>query len=153
MIFDTIAAISMLQTLNYYGLYKFLPYLIPRKTRDSLKSHELLVHDKVNRRLARNADEQRFDLMSSLLTAQKEGNLNRGELETMAKTFIEGGTETTATVLSAIIYFLLKNEVEYQKLTSEIRNSFLNEEDISIISTVRLKGCGCFHLFLLLSHG
>jgi cytochrome P450 len=139
MIFNTIAAISMLQTLNYYGLYQLLPCLISRKTRDSMKSHALLVHDKVKRRLARDANEERCDLMSSLLTAQGEGKLHREELDTMAKTFIEGGSETTATALSAIIYFLLKNEVEYQRLTSEIRDSFLNEEDISITSTGKLK--------------
>lgn len=42
------------------------------------------------------------------------------------------GTETTATLLSGLTYYLASHSTELQKLTDEIRSTFASEADISI---------------------
>lgn len=42
------------------------------------------------------------------------------------------GTETTATLLSGLTYYLLSNPSKLRKLVNEIRSTFASESDISI---------------------
>jgi cytochrome P450 len=49
------------------------------------------------------------------------------------------GSETTATLLSAVTYYLLKNPSVMQKLKDEIRTSFTTEDEITQISVNKLK--------------
>lgn len=49
------------------------------------------------------------------------------------------GSETTATLLSAVTFYLLKNPPTMQKLKTEIRTSFVNENEITQISVNKLK--------------
>jgi cytochrome P450 len=46
-----------------------------------------------------------------------------------------GGSETTASALSAAIYFLLKNPTKMDILIKEIRSTFEKETDITFVST------------------
>lgn len=48
------------------------------------------------------------------------------------------GSETTATLLSAVTYYLLKNPSPMSKLSAEIRGSFENEDAITQISVNKL---------------
>lgn len=48
------------------------------------------------------------------------------------------GSETTATVLSGLSYFLLHSPAKYQRLVEEIRSSFTDYNDINGITTDRL---------------
>lgn len=41
------------------------------------------------------------------------------------------GSETTATALSGLMYFILTNDVPYRKLVSEIRGAFKSHKDIT----------------------
>jgi cytochrome P450 len=49
------------------------------------------------------------------------------------------GSETTATLLSAVTFHLLKNPSAMQKLKTEIRTSFTTEDEITQISVNKLK--------------
>lgn len=60
-------------------------------------------------------------------------------MDTSALEILFGGNETTATLLSSVIYFILANPKVHAKLCSEIRNSFTDENDIDMASTLRLK--------------
>lgn len=51
---------------------------------------------------------------------------------------IIGGSETTATLLSGVTYFLLTNPEPMRKLTEEIRSSFKSESEIDFVSVNNL---------------
>jgi cytochrome P450 len=45
---------------------------------------------------------------------------------------IVAGSETTATLLTGVTYFLLRNPTAYKKITEEIRSTFSSEDQITI---------------------
>lgn len=49
------------------------------------------------------------------------------------------GSETTGTLLSTVTYFLCKYPEVLRTLTDEIRSSFNNEDEITIVSVNKLK--------------
>ena len=49
------------------------------------------------------------------------------------------GSETTATLLSAVTYYILTNQKVLTKLVDEVRTTFSKEEDINMISVNQLK--------------
>jgi cytochrome P450 len=61
------------------------------------------------------------------------------ELEDTCVQITLAGSETTATLLSGIVYYLLKNPSILQKLVEEIRTTFPTEESINMVSTRGLK--------------
>jgi len=65
--------------------------------------------------------------------------MNIYELRETALVLIVGGSETTATLLSAITYHLLKNPTVYQKLVTEIRQAFQSDDQITMTRASRLK--------------
>ena len=48
------------------------------------------------------------------------------------------GSETTATLLSAVTYYLLTNQQVMRKLVAEIRDTFKMEKDITMVSVNQL---------------
>lgn len=60
------------------------------------------------------------------------------ELQETCNALILGGSETTASVLSGTIFYLLKNPAKMARLTNEIRSTFKTESDITIVSTNQL---------------
>lgn len=56
-----------------------------------------------------------------------------------ASDFVIAGSETTATTLSCIVYYLTKNPSVYQKATQEIRDRFEKFEDINSTAALQLK--------------
>jgi cytochrome P450 len=49
------------------------------------------------------------------------------------------GSETTATLLSAVVFHLLTNRDVMEKLVKEIRSSFNTEDEITMVSVNKLK--------------
>lgn len=60
------------------------------------------------------------------------------ELVTNASILVVAGSETTATTLSGVTYFLLMNPDKLKKLIAEVRGAFQKESDITIVSASRL---------------
>lgn len=56
-----------------------------------------------------------------------------------ASDFVIAGSETTATTLSCIVYYLTKSPSVYQKVTQEIRNAFASYEEINSTAALKLK--------------
>ena len=90
--------------------------------------------DKVRARIA--LQPTRGDILSSMIQ-QKGGkhDLNDEEILANASLFILAGSETVATLLCAVIYLLARNPVPFEKLATEIRQTF---EDDSLITIQRL---------------
>jgi cytochrome P450 len=64
--------------------------------------------------------------------------LSLQELAVNAGILVIGGSETTATALSAATYFLGMNPEPLKKLCEEVRSAFNNEAEIDLFSVGRL---------------
>lgn len=51
-----------------------------------------------------------------------------------AMVLIVAGSDTSATLLSGLVYLLLKNPVCLQKITHEVRSAFESEDEINFAS-------------------
>ena len=56
------------------------------------------------------------------------------EIISNSRVLLTAGSETTATLLSGATYFLLQNPTILQRVQSEVRAVFKNEEDITLRS-------------------
>ncbi|KAJ4291290.1 hypothetical protein N0V88_006293 [Collariella sp. IMI 366227] len=117
-IFEVARAGTVFQTLAHYPLFiKALLALLPAKFLEEREKHMQMTLVKLKRRME--AGKDRADLIEG--TAQ-------------AAILIIGGSETTATLLSGVTYFLLTNPEAMKKLTAEIRRTFKSEDEIDFAS-------------------
>jgi aspirochlorine biosynthesis cytochrome P450 monooxygenase len=81
--------------------------------------------------------------LRSLSYAQKRLDQPDGfkleELQITSDTFTVAGSETTATLLTAATYYLLKDPSKFELLIKEVRTSFASELDITMTSVNSLK--------------
>ena len=68
-----------------------------------------------------------------------EKSMTHDEMVSNAVTFITAGSETTATLLSGTLLFLLKDVSRMEKLTKEIRDAFEAEDKITTSSSSKLE--------------
>ncbi|KAF5878907.1 putative cytochrome p450 monooxygenase protein [Botrytis fragariae] len=132
MIFNSLRAATYRASLGYYpGLSWMLAYFVPRCVVRKQMEHWHLAVEKINRRLERKTP--RPDIIS-LIKRDEEGKegLSIQELQATASVIIVAGSETTVSVLSVITNYLVNNPLELAFLTSEIREKFEKEEEISI---------------------
>ena len=64
--------------------------------------------------------------------------MTREEIESTSTILILGGSETSATLLSAATYYLLTHPHVMQKLVQEIRGEFKKEQEINMLSVSQL---------------
>lgn len=118
---------------HYPLLKKLLLASVPEKSRKERQSHLEFTREKLRHRMS--LGENRPDLFEDILKM----DLPMDQLEANAGVMIIGGSETTATLLSGLIYFLLTNQQCYKKLKAEIRSAFKSEQDINLQSTNELE--------------
>ncbi|PYH43708.1 cytochrome P450 [Aspergillus saccharolyticus JOP 1030-1] len=99
-----------------------------------------LAKDKLTRRVEKVPERQDFVhymLKGSRSAIGPEG-LCFEEMVTQSQTFIIAGSETTATLLSGMLYYLLITPRALSRVTDEIRSSFAHERDITVTRTAHL---------------
>ncbi|KAI1267667.1 cytochrome P450 [Xylariaceae sp. FL1019] len=114
-------------------------WLFPRaigKMLEDTASHEKYTMSLIDRRLG--SPSTRPDFLTRMLENRPE-DLTDVQIAAHASDFVIAGSETTATTLSCIIYYLTKNPSIYQKATQEIRDRFERYEDINSITALQLK--------------
>lgn len=118
---------------------KFLLRLItPTRIANGRNWHIELTKEKVKDRLAKSND--RMDFYGHILKQKDtERAMTFDEMVTNGSTLIVAGSETTATLLSAVTFYLLKNERVLSKLQQEIRASFESEKDITVTGCNQLE--------------
>lgn len=94
-------------------------------------------HDRVDRRLARKTN--RSDIWTLVLRQEGDKALSLGEMHSNSDLFMIAGTETTATLLSGLTYYLLTNPSTMEKLKQEIRHAFDSDKEICFQKLVQLK--------------
>lgn len=83
---------------------------------------------------------KRRDLISLMLGQDEDGERRVHEHELLANVSIllPTGSETTATAMGGVLYYLGRHPEIYEILAREIRTAFSSETDISIVSTAPL---------------
>ena len=100
------------------------------------KEHDEFTNVKTQARLDRKTD--RNDFMTYILRHNDERGMSKDEIMNSSGLLIIAGSETTATLLSGLTYYLLKHPAAYEKVKAEVRNAFEKAEDISLTSTGHL---------------
>lgn len=123
---------------RYPLLTPVLLQLIPKEIIKGRMQHAQFTKEKVEKRMA--AGSERGDFMSYVLRHNnKETGMTKEEIIPTFGILLLAGSETTATLLSAVTFYLLRYPEVMEKLTVEIRSSFGTEDKITQVSVNKLK--------------
>lgn len=133
-VFGGIKALLISSELRRYPL--IMPILMWLSRKEILNAREKglrFTRERVDHRISSSTD--RLDFLGYILRHDgKETEMNRGEIEATSSILVLGGSDTTATLLSGVVYYLLANPRVKQKLVAEIRDRFINEDEINMTS-------------------
>ncbi|KAF9891590.1 hypothetical protein FE257_003601 [Aspergillus nanangensis] len=108
-----------------------LTVLLPRRLVEAQKRQREHTRITVQRRLTSTMD--RRDFMDAMMRQRGEkGGLRDVELEANANILIIAGSETTATLLSGVTYWLLRTPAALQRVTQEVRSTMHGEDEITL---------------------
>ncbi|KAI2463323.1 putative cytochrome P450 [Annulohypoxylon bovei var. microspora] len=97
--------------------------------------HRLIVQEKVAQRMKGG---QRPDFLDGLIRNKEALKLDARRMATNASVLILAGSETTATLLSGVTYFLTSHPEMLKRLEHEVRSAFKSEEEITLMSVGKL---------------
>ncbi|CAZ85474.1 unnamed protein product [Tuber melanosporum] len=136
----SVYAISFINvTGRFPWLSKFVPSITPAEIVERRQRHINYGRDKVNRRVK--SDNKRKDFLTNVLENYRD-QISDAELYSNAQVFIVAGSETSATTLSGLTYYILRNPRTYQRLVSEITSSFTSYSEINSVTAGRLEYVG-----------
>lgn len=130
-VFDSVA-------LRFPPLQRLLSWYAPRSGVQTSEFAQSLAREKVDRRIE--TQTTRPDFLSYILKnneGKEHGGMTREEIHKNAATMIPAGSETTATLLTGAIWFLLKNPHCMEHTLEEVR-SFKKATEINLQSVVSL---------------
>ncbi|KAI2893052.1 hypothetical protein CBS76997_1771 [Aspergillus niger] len=131
LLFGSVKAASFIAAARYYPpLEALLMKCIPRSLHEKSQRHYRQIIDKIDRRLS--WELQRPDIMSHLIDENGQVALPRGELNSTFMILTTTGSETTATVLTGILTYLVNQPEVLGRLIGEIRGRFESSQDISL---------------------
>ncbi|TAQ85509.1 hypothetical protein B7494_g6162 [Chlorociboria aeruginascens] len=124
--------IDVLRRLGFYLGFKKLFELLPFEGVEAMRRHGQITREMAGRRLARPLDDKRVDFLSSMLSEGRKDVITQEEVAAQGQNLVSiAGSETTATTLSALTYFILKHPEVYTKFKQEIRDKFTDYDQIS----------------------
>ena len=94
--------------------------------------------DKIEKRIDQGTETDRPDFMSYVLRHNDEKGMSREEIQATFNVLMIAGSETTATLLAGCTYLLQKHPRVLQKLHAEIRDKFLDDKEITMLSVSHL---------------
>ncbi|KAL4877750.1 cytochrome P450 [Aspergillus karnatakaensis] len=127
---------TVLQFVSLYPVLKGLVLgMMPRAVKEAGVEHARMAREKVLRRMELG---ERPDLINTMIKKREEWNISIEQLTSNAELFITAGSESTATMLAGTTYFLTTHPEEYRKVVEEVRSSFKNEDEITLLSVSKL---------------
>ena len=134
-----ISAAAFLQfTFAYPTIRSIATALTPKGVTLARASHNAFVNEKVQARLGKAEGEgvQKRDFISYLLRQKVDQEaLSQQEITINASILVIAGSETTATAMSGVTYWLLKSPSALKKVMEEVREAFDSEADINFSNT------------------
>lgn len=136
MLMSGIKTISLLHVITKFSpLGRLLRLYVPKKEAQVREDHMRLSKEKVEQRLE--ADTTRPDFVAYTLRHNDEkGAMTKAEIWNNMSSIIGAGGDTTATLLSGVIWCLLSNRHCYDQVIKEIRGRFTRAEDIKLKSII-----------------
>jgi cytochrome P450 len=119
------------------SLFPFVKWFLPSQLMRKQSQHQQLSMETAKKRVQQGPTDHP-DFMSYILRHTNGKGLTLDEIGENANILIVAGSETTATLLSGVTFWLLKNPQIYDKLLEEIRSSFAKEDDITLEALSRL---------------
>jgi cytochrome P450 len=119
-------------SLRYYpALNWIMSFAVPQSVIKKGMQHWKMSVDKINRRL--NLEKDRPDLVS-MIKRDEEGvdGLSHPEMLATSSVLIVAGSETSISVLSGTINYLVRNPDKMALLAAEIRNAVKSEDDFTL---------------------
>jgi averantin hydroxylase len=132
-----IKAIPFVSLFRRYGLFSLMQYLAPKKLLKARQENYEYTKDKVTTRVKLGKD--RGDFLDKVLKFEYPKGMSTEELISTSSSLVLAGSETTATLLAGATYLLLQHPQVMEKLVAEIRSTFANDKDITIVSVGQLK--------------
>lgn len=142
-IFGSVKAVPIITLLCRYGVFSILLPLLPKSLLKARQEHYDFSKEKVIRRMRLGKD--RGDFMDHVLKHdEKDKGMTLEELVSNSSLLVLAGSETTATLLSGVTYYLSRKENArvMEKLLTEIRGTFTNDAEITIVAVAQLKYLG-----------
>ena len=141
MIFQVVKILPILRASQQYPfIMKLLMLLMPKSLTHARGEHSAYTKRVVMKRVHDKALHGRPDFMDSMLKhrGEKDG-MTDAELVSNSTVLIIAGSETTATLLSGVTYWLLRTPDALRRVTEEVRDAFETEEEIDFThATARL---------------
>ncbi|KAF2115435.1 cytochrome P450 [Lophiotrema nucula] len=124
------------------ALQAMMNAMVPKSLMEKRKLHMKHTTDRVDKRLARKTE--RPDIWTYITRfseseENKDKNLTESESYSNAGLFMSAGTETTATTLCGLTYFLLHNPEKLERLKKEVREAFPTYDDIHMTQLSQLE--------------
>lgn len=137
-VFAGIKALLIFSEFSRYPLLQnVLMWLSRKEIRVAREKGRQFTQGRVDHRMS--SSTRRLDFLGYILRHQgKETGMSRGEIEATSSVLVLGGSDTTATLLTGALYYLLQNPRVKQKLEAEIMGSFASENEINTTSVNRL---------------
>lgn len=132
-IFDSIRVLGFIKLRDKYPLFfRLLAPFIPKSVAGARERQIHHTNITVRKRLQNQQDRGPADFMQSMLRhrGEKDG-LTDVELEANSRVLIIAGSETTATLLSGVTYWLLRTPKALEKVTEEVRTAMHSEAEIT----------------------
>ncbi|CAK4034455.1 cytochrome P450 [Lecanosticta acicola] len=138
-IFDTFKILPLIIAISEYPfLMWLLKSCMPRSVAESREKHVAQSHDKARRRMQNESLKDNGDFMDTMLQARgTKDEFSEGEIMANANILIIAGSETSATALSGLVYWLMRTPKVLQEVTEEVRQAFEREDQITMASTAQ----------------
>lgn len=137
-VFQAVRGIVM-GTINdaYPVLFKLFSFLFGLNRFSEARARQLEYSSStMQKRLQREKQRDLVDFMDGFLRYRDEkGGITVEELEANANLLIIAGSDTTATLLSGVTYYLLKTPRALKKVTQEVRSAMKSESEINFLNT------------------
>lgn len=144
-IFRGIQFNGIMQLIQMYPVMGYLVYAFSSEARQlaaKFREQKKLARAQTEKRIAQGA-EARLDFMTYILRYNKDGqSMSQEDLHQNTNLLLIGGSETTATALSGLMFFLTRpeNRKARDTLIDEIRSAgYTKSSDITMVSTAPLR--------------
>ncbi|KAJ5948821.1 cytochrome P450 [Penicillium verhagenii] len=128
-----VKTVSFVAATRYYPLVEYLlKKCIPASLSKKAEQHLQQIVAKIDRRLS--WELQRPDIMSHLIDDKGEVAWSRGELDATFAMLTTAGSETTATVLTGVLCYLVNEPDELAVVTKELRQAFSSSAHVTLSS-------------------
>jgi cytochrome P450 len=114
-------------------LEKLLALIIPPKIRQGALNHVMQSKAKILARM-RKGEGVRRDFCSYIFRIKDDMGLNDWHMAAYSNALILAGSETSATVLSALTYFLCRTPRAYETLKKELRARYKSSSEITSLT-------------------